>query len=282
MYTVITHNGKAHIDEVMGIALLVNKMGCLPHEIIRIHPDEAVEWIKRGQIGSTTYYIDCGYIFDPEKNIFDHHHEKDLESSAYLIFNHFYKELSNSKLSDYISILSKVDTQGPKSLDDFSKDSETLLYFSFIHKLLVRQFETRPMEVIEIISNGITDIINFEVDREIAKKWLEKPENIKISTIGNLNVLEYLNDPPEHLSKAVKSADGELIDRELIDIIYSFDREDKSIRTLFRTLVGHDKVDFNRATVSHIKFSHKGGFLLKFIPASSDEWIKIIDQSEIR
>lgn len=281
MYTVITHNGKAHIDEVMGIALLVNKMGCLPHEIIRIHPDEAVEWINRGQLGATTYYIDCGFRFEPENNIFDHHHEKDLESSAYLIFNHFYEELLGTKLSDYISILSKVDTKGPKSLDDFSSESETLAYFSFMHKLLVRQFETRPMEVIEIISNGISDIINFEIEKEIARQWLAKPDNIRILTISNLKVLEYLNEPPANISKAVKSADGEIIDREQIDVIYSFDREDKSVRTLFRTLVGHDRVDFNRSNTKQVKFSHHGGFLLKFIPVREDEWKDIILQSEL-
>lgn len=281
MYTVITHNGKAHIDEVMGIALLVYKLGCLPHEIIRIHPDEAVEWIKRGQLGPKTYYIDCGLDFSPEKNIFDHHHSKDLESSAFLVFNHFFKDLSQSTLAEYISILSKVDTQGPKSLNDYSRDSETYIYFSFIQKLLVKQFEKSPMEVIEIISNGLNDILIFEKEKVTAKKWLELKGNIEIREIEGIRVLEYLKEPPAELSKAVKSADGEIIDSEKIDVVYSYDSDNQGIRTLFRTLVGHNRVDFTLATIDDVKFLHPGGFLLKFRPSRSSEWLDILTHSKL-
>jgi len=61
---IITHNGKFHTDEVFAVATL--KLVLKDEvEIIRTRDEEI---IKTGD-----YVVDVGFIYDEEKNLFDHH-----------------------------------------------------------------------------------------------------------------------------------------------------------------------------------------------------------------
>ncbi len=278
-YKIITHNGKSHMDELMGISLLSIHLGELPEEIIRIHPDEATKMVLEGNLDKDLYYVDCGLRFDPENNVFDHHHSNELGCAALLIFNHFFKDLAGTKVDDYIKLVSLVDTKGPNSLDDFKHKSDSLLYFSFPQKIILKEFENQPIIITSIFSNGIKSMIEFEHDKQEAAKWLAEPENITICEIEHVKILIYNNPPPLEIASAVKSADGDIVDENHIHVIYSFDKDDKSVRTLFRTLKADDVVDFAKANVTDPLFCHKGGFLLKFRPESEKEWGKIIKES---
>lgn len=277
MYKVITHNGKAHMDELLAIALLSIHNKELPTEIIRIHPNEAIELISENS--KDTYFIDCGLQFNPDKGHFDHHQSKDMPCAALLVFETYFKDLFNSKLHDYIKLVSSVDTKGPNSLDDFKYKSDTISYFSFPQKILLREFEDSPLLISKIFLDGITSIIDFEKEKELASIWMEQEENIKQVVIDNVNILIYNTPPPSELSGAVKAVDGDIVDENNIHVIYSYDKEDNTVRTLFRTFKGDDKVDFSKSTVNNTQFCHKGGFLLKFRPKDENEWSNIIKEA---
>lgn len=278
-YRVVTHNGKPHLDEIIGITLLSIYKNELPTEIIRIHPEDAAKMVKNGETAPDIYFIDCGLQLDTDKQLFDHHQSKELGCSALLIFEHYFPELKDTKLHSFINLVSDVDTMGPNAIDGFDKDSQTVKYFGFTQKIILRQFETSPLDVIRLYQNGIIDMLDFEKEKEKAKKWLETSGSISISSFDNYNILRYLNPPPKEISSAVKSIDSDIIDKENIHIIYSFDKDNNDVRTLFRTLKGDKLVDFSKAKVTNTQFCHQGGFLLKFIPEHEDEWINIIKDS---
>lgn len=280
-YRVITHNGKPHLDEVLGIALLSIHKKEMPEYIDRVHPETATKMVNKGETDNNLFYIDCGMEFDLDKNVFDHHHSIDTPCSALLLFNTFFPHLKGTKIDDFLNLVSDVDTKGPNALEDFNKDSQSISYFGFTQKIILREFEKSPLEVIKLYRDGIISMIDFEKDRAKAKEWLEEEGNISVEIINGLNVLKYNFPPPIDISSAVKSMDGEIIDKENIDITYSYDKEHKTVRTLFRTLKGDKKVNFTKAKVETLRFCHQSGFLLKFIPKNDTEWKKIIKESKL-
>ncbi len=52
-YTIITHDGKAHMDELLGCALLALHLGEVPEHIERMNAQNAANIISSGNIFST-------------------------------------------------------------------------------------------------------------------------------------------------------------------------------------------------------------------------------------
>ncbi len=278
-YIIITHNGKAHLDEILAISLLAYKFNQLPEKIIRVNPEKAAELITTNQYDNKTFFIDCGLKFNSAKNFFDHHQEKSLGCSALLVFETYFNNLFDTQLHDYIKLVSEVDTKGPNSLEDFKINSKSINYFSFSQKILVKQFEDNPLLITSIFYEGIKSIIEFDYDKNLAKSWFNKDNNFKIEKIYDINILVYNNPPPINLARAVKSIDSEIVDDNNIHVIYGFDKEDNRIRTLFRTLQADSIIDFCQSKVEKLIFCHNSGFLLKFIPQTDTEWYNIVKES---
>ena len=49
-YTIITHNGKAHLDELLGTALLAIHIGESPKEIKRVNAQEGTKMVTSGDL----------------------------------------------------------------------------------------------------------------------------------------------------------------------------------------------------------------------------------------
>ncbi|MEA1910262.1 MAG: MYG1 family protein, partial [Spirochaetota bacterium] len=179
-YTIITHNGKAHMDELLGSALLALHLEEIPENIERMDSQEAADIVEEGNIPENTYFVDCGLALDSERGLFDHHQDRDLDSAVLLIFNEFFSHMKGTKLHDYIKLVSKVDTKGAMSLDDFHLVSESRDYFSFGQRILLKTFENDPMLVLKIFIDGLNDKISFEKLKQKADIWLKEPGNIEI------------------------------------------------------------------------------------------------------
>lgn len=278
-YTIITHDGKAHMDELLGSALLALYLGEAPDKIERINPQEAADLVSSGNIPENTYFIDCGLVLDSEKRLFDHHQDRDLDSSVLLIFNKYFSHMKDTELHDYIKLVSKVDTKGAMSLDDFHLVSESRDYFSFGQGVLLNTFQNDPMLVLKIFIAGLDDKISFEKLKQKASKWLKEPGNIEIIAVDHIKVIKYLTKAPSELVSPIRSVITKIVDDNNITAILSFDDKQQDVLTLFRTNFGHDNIDFSKSNASKIVFNHKGGFLMKFIPSDENEWIKLIRES---
>jgi len=278
-FKIIIHNGKAHLDELLASALLCLHKEGLPSEIIRMDSRDAAELVRSEKFDINTWIIDCGLVHDSSKNLFDHHQDRELPSAASLVFNEYFSHLGESELAVFTELVSRVDTKGPMSLDDYDDINESGMYFTFTQKLLLKQFEQNPLMVVSLYYEGIKDKLLFEKARNKALEWLHSKDNILIETIDNIKVMTYLNKPEEDMIPALRSADSKIIDEENISAVYSYDDKDPSSRILFRTRTGHELLDFTKATPQKTLFCHQGGFLLKFIPAFKNEWENLIKQS---
>ncbi len=278
-YNIITHNGKAHMDELLGSALLALHLGEPPEKIERMDAREAANLISGGTIPENTYFVDCGLVLDSEKGLFDHHQDRDLDSAVLLIFNKYFSHMENTELHDYIRLVSKVDTKGAMSLDDFHLISESRDYFSFGQGILLKTFENDPMMVLKIFIAGLDDKISFEKLKKKADSWLKMPGNIKIMDIEHIKVIKYLKKAPSDLVSPIRSVISKIVDDNDITAILSFDDKMPDVLTLFRTNYGHNTINFAKSEPTETIFNHKGGFLMKFIPSDENEWIKLVKES---
>lgn len=130
-YRIITHHGKAHMDELLAISLIAVYRNELPETVSRINSQKAAEKLAKGDFGAETFFVDCGLLHNPEKLFFDHHQDLDLPCSAMLVFNHYFPDLAESRLHKYLKLLSMVDTKGQNALSDYETSAESRRYFSF-------------------------------------------------------------------------------------------------------------------------------------------------------
>ena len=99
------------MDELLASALLALHLDEEPSCIERIDAQEASKIVSEGSFDDNTYFIDCGMVHDSSRKLFDHHQDRDSESSAFLIFDEFFPHLKNTDLYEYMQLVSKVDTQ---------------------------------------------------------------------------------------------------------------------------------------------------------------------------
>ena len=280
-YKIITHDGKAHMDELLASALIALHLNEEPVQIDRIDSQEVAKMVSEGRFSDDTYFIDCGMVYDSKRKLYDHHQDKDCDSAALLIFNEFFPHLKDSDLHRYIELVSKVDTRGAMSLDDFDLISESREYLTFSQGILLRSFSDDPMPVLRIFIDGLGDKINFEQLKAEAALWLDIEGHVEMIRVDGLNVLKYLQKPPAELVSPLRSASGPVIDKNEIAAILSFDDKIPEAKTFYRTDYGHDLVDFSLSNPKQTIFKHHGGFLMKFIPSSDDEWIDIIKAAHL-
>lgn len=278
-YKIITHNGKAHMDELLGSALLALHIGEEPVSYLRMDSQEAAELVEEGNLPEDTYFIDCGLIFDSNRKLYDHHQDGELDSTALLLFDELFPHLHDTDLHKYMVLVSKVDTKGPMSLNDFELIGESRDYFNFGHKILLKSFEENPMPILRIFIAGLDDKIRFEVARTKAASWLREDGHIEIVEAAGLNVLRYLVTPPSELVSPLRSAIGAVVDENNVSAILSFDDKQPGVLTYYRTDSGHDLVNFAQCSPSKTIFCHPGGFLMKFAPSDDGEWLKLIKQA---
>jgi hypothetical protein len=145
--------------------------------------------------------------------------------------------------------------------------------------MLLRLFERDPWPVVRIVIAGLKDKIDFAQKTIEGAKWLSESGNTEIVRIKDINVLKYNRQPPLDLISATRNADAVLIEANDITATYSFDDRDPNSRILFRTNIGAEKIDFTKANPQKSLFAHKGGFLLRFIPDSDNEWERLVVDS---
>ena len=280
-YTVITHSGRAHMDEILAISVLAACRGDLPDDIVRLSSEESAALGAAGEVPEDAWMIDCGLEYDPESRLFDHHQDGQLPSAALMMFRHCFPELAETDLGGYFELASRVDTGGMRALDDFENLGESRDYMGFAQQILTKVFEMRPLVIAEIVTRGLEEKIRFEEVKKAAAEWVASPGRLVDRDINGLKVLEYTEQPPADIADGLKSIDRAVIDEHQAAVVYGFDKKDAGIRTLYRTDIGHDAVDFTRATIGDPLFCHQGGFLARFRPVDDEEWVRLITESRL-
>ena len=256
-------------------------MGEAPYEVQRIDSNVVAAMVASHKVPGDCWVVDSGLVYNPARRLFDHHHDGSLPSAAMLVFSEYFPELAGSELHKYFELVSRVDTMGPRSLNDVDVVDDSRSYWSFSQNIITQVFEQKPLAVLEIITAGLKDKIDFEEEKKAASEWLEMPGRLEPEDIDGLTVLVYREKPPQNVVNGLRSIDKALVDQLNAVAVYGFDKNNPSIRSLYRTDKGHDILDFARVEAPEILFSHQGGFLLRFIPSYSDEWKDLVSQARI-
>jgi len=275
-YTVITHAGKAHIDEILATAVLAVHRGEYPLEIRRLDPKIVEKMVLNGMVPENSWVIDCGLVYHPERRLFDHHQNGDLPSSALMLFKHLFQRLEGTGLHRYFELVSRVDTQGARSLGDYGRMSDSRDYWSFSQEILTELFEENPLEVLGIYACGLKGKIELEEVKRAAAEWVAFPGNISTEVVMGLSILNYKERPPIELFDGLHEIYRDIIRQNSAVAVYGHDKNDPSVRTLYRTDFGHEILDFSKASPGNVVFNHQGGFLVKFIPTDENEWKRIL------
>jgi uncharacterized UPF0160 family protein len=118
---IITHDAIFHADEVFAIALIFETFGVVPVERTRNISAEDFE-------DENVWVVDVGGIYDPQRNLFDHHHDESLAASCVLVLNflfangHISEELYEELFDSYV-IISNIDCKGPSLFSGFQVNS---------------------------------------------------------------------------------------------------------------------------------------------------------------
>jgi uncharacterized UPF0160 family protein len=125
---IVTHSGVFHADDVMAIAMIALAQGQFVHadldtvsrgiKVITNNGGVPISIVRdRAKVGEPGVYdLDCGGVYAPERNKFDHHQSSFKEtwndgtplSTCGLIFNRFYVNLlEDEKLLNKIAALAK-------------------------------------------------------------------------------------------------------------------------------------------------------------------------------
>lgn len=281
-YIVITHAGRAHIDEILAAAVLAVHRREYPLEIRRLDSKVVEKMVLNGMVSENSWVIDCGLVHHPERRLFDHHQNGASPSSALMMLNHLFPELEGTDLHRYFELVSRVDTQGARSLGDYSRESDSRDYWGFSQEILTELFEKDPLAVLDIYARGLKNKIELEEVKKAAEEWAAFPGNISTEEVMNLRVLNCRERPPIELFNGLQEIYRGIIEQNSVAAVYGYDRNDPSVRILYRTDFGHDVLDFSRAAPGSLLFSHKSGFLVKFIPTDADEWKRILSASLTR
>ena len=278
-YIVITHAGKAHIDEILAAAVLAVYRNEYPLEIRRLDPQVVEKMVLDEMVPENSWVIDCGHVYNPGRRHFDHHQNGALPSSALMVFNHLFPELEGSSLHRYFELVSKVDTQGACSLDDYERVSDSRDYWGFSQEILTKLFEEDSLAVLGVYVRGLKGKIELEEMKESAAEWVDFPGNISTEVVKGLTVLNYTKRPPIELFDGLNAIYRDIIEQNSAAAVYGHDKTDPSVRTLYRTDFGRDVLDFSKAIPGNALFKHQSGFLVKFIPTDENEWKRILASS---
>lgn len=193
---VVTHDGRAHVDDFLSVALLLN---IFPQAVV--YRDSTFN-----DEDENTIFVDFGGRYDPPRYL-DHHVSEDLPASFVLVLKHYYPELYE-KIRDLpeITHMSDVDTRGPHyamkkynyTLPPFQTrvveavmlelfSSEKIIEpGSCLHNLLV-EIGKKFVEYIEGILNGIEIVKNSSVREIGCAKVVFLRESVDPSLVRRVN-----------------------------------------------------------------------------------------------
>lgn len=249
---IITHEGPAHLDEFLSIAIIFaceKTNSCI---ISRRDPSE------KELNDKNIWVVDVGMDYDPEKRNFDHHQYSGGLSSFPLVAKYFNINKIAENVFPWWNTLSNLDTQGPFSVaKNFNCDPNILLSMqSPIQHVILKQFENDvyiTLPLLKELGSYILTQINIITER---LKVLH--EQARIFNIEGVNVIQHRIE--ESPTRAMDLFKKEFYPNAGISVTPD-DRGDGL--TLYR--FGDDpRIDFSKLEGrEEITFAHKTGFIAK-------------------
>ncbi len=242
----ITHNGKAHFDEFLAVALILAEHDDTHFHIERREPTE--EELDNPDI----WIVDIGQRYQPELKNFDHHQDTSLKASFVLVAEHLQVD-QYLRNAPWWSFKDEIDRRGGYKLaDELGLESLEPLN-SPLENFILGLFAESPLSVYQQMKMFGRDQIETgkKMEQQIefwktCEQFMIKDKKVLLGltdeTMGSVEYCESLDEPPA------------------VRITYDGRGEGWSLSTIkdaegvdFSLLEGHEE----------IKFAHKNGFIAK-------------------
>ena len=263
--TIITHDGLAHVDDLLAVALLLTK-----------YPDTTV--IRKSEVteeelnDDMTIVVDVGGRYEPENRNYDHHQDKELPSSLIMVLKY---EFGRGTEEDLLKIdeLRYIDTWDRFGPVETQKRFDIKLpeFRELVSDLVLRAFSKAKVisrrENIELYFTLLTlgkELLEF-IDN-YRKLLNEVKENSEVKEVKGLKVVK-INKPIQ--IKYIKKVHPD------VAIVVQPNPRTKGAYSVIR-IDDHPRVDFNRIKDQiPAHFIHPTGFMAVVDPEYVEQAINI-------
>lgn len=301
MRYIVTHGGRAHLDDMMACALAMSRKGVAqaydppvarwegPLPVHRREP--TAEELEDPQV----LCLDVGGRYEPSKGNFDHHQfeRSDCRSAMLLVASHIQVPY---KIADrwlrFAEIMPRVfpwwetavmiDQQGPFNAAkahglDWTRDVRP--FTGPLAAVCLKQFEDAPSA--EARGEFVHAMLTAYVDDAI-RQHIDVAANLRRRQVGGVEVLDLTWCPPKAAAAVAES--GALASFDVhrgVAVFVARPRrkgETWSNTGLTLTRIGDDmRVDFTKVKDDPaVRFAHAGGFLAQVRERNMDEAIRLI------
>lgn len=285
---IITHAGAAHADEVNAIAIILAKEGNT--DIIRVPHIANGTPEKYGQQPGD-YIVDIGLTYNPANKQFDHHQDKNLNSSFYLILDHYGITDAFDLAHPWGQAINNMDIGGPKKVAkhyglETTENIEHLIS-TLIHsgpaRYLVNAFskydQRNPQGNIITASNPLNEILRgygqelLEVMENVSKNITQYDQTRKVETINGYTVIDCTND---QTSDFASGSAWERKNKLKADVIVAkSNRMDGIVMTSPRNTVDFRALEpLKQSDPTAIPFIHATGFTTT---VAADKWREYLE-----
>ena len=258
---IITHAGQAHTDDFLATAVLAHLFGIAIYRVNEVATDDLED--------EYIIVVDIGGEFNPQRNNFDHHHDKNLPCSLIMVLQKFFPEIPTDSIEE-LDFIDTWDRFGPVAtqkkfglkLPSF-RDTIAEVVLRIFSNAEVIEPHTWLYEMLRAIGK---EFLNYLKEQ---KELLEKAKNAKVFEIRGLKVVQLGENVPIRFIKAVHS-----------DVAIVIQPNQRLQGALSLTRVDdHPQVDFNRIkdkVPAH--FIHVNGFMAVVDPEHVSEALELAIQ----
>lgn len=275
MYTVITHDGNFHPDEVFACATLQLHYGTDALKIIRTRNTD--------QIAAADIVVDVGGIYDPDTQRFDHHQndvpvrDNGIPYAAFgLVWRHYGTQIeASSSVAQYIEqrVVQPIDA-GDNGITLYDVNEHGVAPFELFHIISsFRPQEQDPQAVdagflaaVDFARELLTRLINYQKSREICYARAHELYELHPPVNGILTVPEPVPTDAfaeyEDVNIVVRPDNPDINDNWIAKAVPQVDST-FSNKVVFPEAWG-GLLDDELATVSHIpgaRFCHRQRFI---------------------
>lgn len=257
---IITHNGRAHLDEYLACAIVAAKLTENGEEIEIIRKDQPTEEELNDP---AIWVLDFGKRHEPELKNFDHHQMVGGAVCAFtLVLEHF--GMRDYDALPWIRFTEVNDHSGGAKAMDLVGGGDFNLIFSPVQGMMLKQFSEIDLtdNICQVIAWGAL----VEQGRYIIQGYKDyhdtysKLKQAEIKEINGFRVADY-NFIPKNFPLNFNAA-KKFEQENGVDIVYTFNDRGAS---KFRMIRKNENVDFNQAkNVETVSFVHQSGFLICF------------------
>lgn len=193
MYTIVTHDGSYHTDEVFAVATLQLHLGVEHVHVLRTRDTYAIE--------NADWVLDVGRKYDPSKNYFDHHQaggpvrDNGIPYSSFgLVWQEYGESVTGSKEIRYIldeKIVQPVDA-GDNGVALYTLNEYNVVPFELYNVVKSyapadptnsQEIDKAFMQAVDFARHLLERMIAYEINQQ--KKMREAEEIYQNSTVEN-------------------------------------------------------------------------------------------------